>query len=215
MGRPSNTARRRAEIVAALGVVIARQGYAGASVAAVAAEAGLAPGLVHYHFASKLEILVALVEQLAAQVTARTEARLARGGQDPLGRLLAAVDAHLALGPGADPAAVAAWVAVGAEATREPAVRRVYRAAVARRLEVLSGLFRASLRAAGRSPAPARSYAAALAAAIEGAYQLSVAAPGALPRGFAAPTLRRVVRDLVGGAPPHGRSGRPRGGNAK
>lgn len=220
MGRPKNTDRRRAEIVAALGVVIAREGYAGASVAAVARAAGLAPGLVHYHFARKLDILVALVEQLAARVAARAAARLEASGPAPLERLLAVLDAHLALGPGADPRAVAAWVAVGSEATREPAVRRVYRAAIARRLRELTALVRACLRAAGRSVRPAPEYAAALAAAIEGAYQLAVAAPGALPRGFAAPTLRRMARDLVAPAGraatgSRGRSGRPRRGNAE
>ena len=38
---------------------MARRGYAEATVARVAAEAGLAPGLVYYHFKSKEDILVA------------------------------------------------------------------------------------------------------------------------------------------------------------
>lgn len=197
MGRPSNTARRREEIVEALLAVIGRLGYEGATTAAVAEEAGLAPGLVHYHFASKLEILVALVETLAARVAARAAERLAGAGDDPLRRLLAFVDAHLALGPGADSRAVAAWVAIAAEATRRPEVRRVYRAAiVARRAELLR-LFRACLRARRRPTGAASQHAAAVSAAIEGSFLLAVAAPGALPRGFAAPTLRRLIRSLV------------------
>src|SRR5262249_8644759 len=50
MGRPSNRAKRREEIVRAFAKVLANHGYAGATIAAVAAEAEIAPGLVHHHF---------------------------------------------------------------------------------------------------------------------------------------------------------------------
>ena len=56
MSRPSNTEARRGQIVDAMVQVLAREGYEGASVQAVARVAGLAPGLVHYHFRRKLEI---------------------------------------------------------------------------------------------------------------------------------------------------------------
>jgi len=53
MARPSNTDERRGQIVAALQAVMARAGYAGATIAAIARQAELAPGLVHYHFKDK------------------------------------------------------------------------------------------------------------------------------------------------------------------
>ena len=121
MPRPSNTEERRAQIVDGLIAVMARQGYERASVAAIAAEAHLVPGLVHYHFESKLEILLALVEVLHARLRERT-ARLLAGvdPEDPHARLAAFLDAHVATGTGADPQAVACWVAIAAEAVREP-----------------------------------------------------------------------------------------------
>jgi TetR/AcrR family transcriptional repressor of bet genes len=198
VGRPSNTETRRAEIVEGLRVVLAREGYERATIAAVAKEAGLAPGLVHYHFASKLEILVALVVRLAAGLEARTGERLVSAGDDPRRRLLAYVDAHVSKGADEDPAAVAAWVAIAAEATRVPEVRAVYQGAIDARLRTLEELARACLRADGRDARSARSYAAAIASAIEGAFLLGTAAPGSLPEGFAAPTLRRLVAGLLG-----------------
>lgn len=198
MGRPSNTGQRRAEFLEAMLEVIAREGYRGATVAAVAQEAGLNQGLLHYHFKRKLEIVVALLERLAAAVEARAEGRLRRAGADPRARLLAYVDAHVALGKGADPRAVAAWVAIGAEAVREPEVGAVFQAAVEERLARLEAHFAAVRAARGAGRAGSRRDAAATLAAIEGAYRLAVAAPGALPRGFAAPALRRMVLGLLG-----------------
>lgn len=199
MARPKNTDARRAQITAGLLEVLAAHGYEGATVAAIARAAGLAPGLVHYHFATKEEILVALVEELAGRLDARAKAALATTGDDPRGRLLAYVDAHVALGEGADAQAVAAWVAIGAEATRRPEVRRLYQAAVKRRLTTLEALLRDCLRAEGQSARPAEAWAAAVASAIEGAYLLAAAAPGTLPRGFAAPALRRLIGGLFAG----------------
>lgn len=58
MARPTNTDARRAEIVEAMLRVMARRGYARASIAAIAEEAGLTAGLVHYHFRNKQAILL-------------------------------------------------------------------------------------------------------------------------------------------------------------
>jgi len=195
MPRPSNTEARRREIVEGLMAAMAQSGYSGASIQAIARAAGLTPGLVHYHFESKQEVLLALVEELSRRVRARYEARLA-GSAEPWDRLRAFLDAHLALGQDADPRAVACWVAIGAEAVRLPEVRQVYEAAIAQQLETLQSLVREILVAEGRPTREARSLAAGLLAAIQGSYQLAVAA-GATPRGFAAPTLLRMARGLL------------------
>ena len=50
MARPRNTEERRRQIVDGLRLVMAENGYDGASVQAVAKAAGLTAGLVHYHF---------------------------------------------------------------------------------------------------------------------------------------------------------------------
>lgn len=99
MGRPSNTKERRAQIIDALLSTMAKEGYERATVNAIAREANLAPGLVHYHFTNKQEILVALVEQLVTRLDERVEARLEGASDAPRAKLYAVVDAYVALGP--------------------------------------------------------------------------------------------------------------------
>lgn len=195
MARPSNTAERRSQIVAALIRVMARSGYDGASVALVAEEAGLAPGLVHYHFGSKREILLAAIDELDRRVAERWQARRVKAS-DARAQLFAYLDAHVALGRGADPAAVASWVVIGAEAVRDAEVRAAYERVVSEKLRLLEALVKAALGEAGREPRAAPSIAAALLSAVEGAYRLAVVAQ-ATPSGFAAPMLRQIADGLV------------------
>src|SRR3954466_11537592 len=96
---------------------MARAGYDGASVAAIAAEAGVAAGGVHYHFRSKGEILTDLIERLVATAEQRVDSRL-RSASDARSRLAAILEALLLPGEGADPEAVALWALIGAEAVR-------------------------------------------------------------------------------------------------
>src|SRR5215468_3593613 len=51
----------RKRIVEAAARVLARDGYAATSVKDIAAEAGVAPGLVHYYFKTKEELVAAAV----------------------------------------------------------------------------------------------------------------------------------------------------------
>ena len=53
MGRRPNREQRRRTIRKALLRVMAKTGYERASIADIAAEAQLSPGLLHYHFKSK------------------------------------------------------------------------------------------------------------------------------------------------------------------
>lgn len=197
MARPSNTDQRRAQIVDALLSVMARTGYERATIVAVADAAGLGQGLIHYHFANKQEILVALVERLSLGLEARVGERLARAGDDPKRRVHALVDAYVARGKDADARAVSAWVLVGAEAVRLDEVRVLYERALSRSLERLRSEVADYLRAEGRIARNAPKIAAAMLSAIEGSYQIAVGAPGLLPEGFAAPTLRKMVDGLV------------------
>ena len=198
MGRPKNTEARRAQIIDGLLEVMAERGYESASVARIGKAAGLTPGLVHYHFENKQAVLVALVERLAAGFRDRFETR-ARAKTSPLDKIDAFIDAHVALGQDSDPRAVRAWVLVGAEAVRQDEVRAVYADSVEARLETLTELLRLALKEKGQATRPARALAASLLSSIEGAYLLSAASPEALPRGFAAPTLRKTVRTWLAG----------------
>src|SRR5919198_5863915 len=123
MPRPSNTEERRAQITGALMKVMARRGYDGASVAEIAKAAQLTPGLVHYHFKNKKQILLAALRALVARHDENLEARLATAGGDPVDEVAAFIDFHLGLGADADPEALACWILLSGEALREPKIR--------------------------------------------------------------------------------------------
>lgn len=196
MPRPSNTLERRREIALALARVMARSGYDGATVAAVAREAGIAAGGVHYHFKSKAEILLDLVARVVETAQERIAARTARAGT-ARERLLAVLDGLLDLGEDADEEAVALWALIGAEAVRNEDVRAAYGEWIERIHDVLRRSFAEACRAEGRSAAGAARTASALVALVEGFYAVSAGAPQVLPRGGAAPSARRIALSLL------------------
>lgn len=196
MPRPSNTEERRQQIVAGLLKVMSERGYERASVGEIAKAAGLSPGLVHYHFSGKQEILLTLVEQLAAQARQRVATRLERvKGPDARARVDAFVEAFLATGDDAAPAAVASWVTISAEAIRQPEVRAIYEQVVRADLEHLTSLVAAVV---GRRKAPA--LAAGLFAAVQGYFVLAASVPGLVPAGSAASTVKRMAAGLLDSA---------------
>lgn len=200
MPRPSNTAVRRGEIVSGLRRAMARRGYGETSIPTIARAAGLTPGLLHYHFHSKKEILLALVGQIEGILRARIERRLGQA-RSPQERLLATLDAHVAIGPDADPDAVACWVQVGAESLRDSDVRAAYERGLKRQLATIEALIGEALKAEGRSLRKVRELASGLLATIQGAYQLGVSSPGAIPRGAMAPLLREMALSLLAAQP--------------
>ncbi len=198
MGRPSNTATRREELVGGLLRVMAARGYGGATIAEIAREAGLPPGIVHYHFESKKEILVAVLERLSGVLRERYRRRAARAGRsETRGRVFAWIDAHVALGADANTKAMACWVAIGAEALRDPEVRAEFEKVLAEDRRTLEALLREALTAERRSSRAARAIATSLVAAVQGAFQLGCAAPGAIAPGSMAPLLRRMADGLL------------------
>ncbi|MDN3578348.1 TetR family transcriptional regulator [Chitinimonas viridis] len=200
MPRKPNTDCRRAEIITALQAVIARQGYEKASIQAIAKEAGLAPGLIHYHFKNKQEILVLLVRKLADYGQQRFEQIAAQAGS-PEARLHAYLEARLGLGEGAAPDAVAAWVMIGAEAVRQKEVRDIYQQAVAQELLLLTALLGECLIAQGSDAGKAAELAAGLLAMMAGAYQLSSSAGSVMPVGYAAHAAKTYARLYLDAVP--------------
>ena len=196
MARQPNTELRRAEIVAAMLPVMARHGYERATIQAIAGEAGLAPGLIHYHFKNKQEILVSLVESIAEFAQARFAQVLGQASA-PAERLEAYLQARLGLGEGAAPDMVSAWVMIGVEAVRQAEVRQVYQRLVGAELEALTDLVGACLAEQGREPSRALPIAAGLMALMEGAFLLSGAAEGLLPVGYAADAAIAFARQSV------------------
>ena len=180
--------------------VLAEHGYERATIALIARQAGLAPGLIHYYFPSKREILVSLVRSVSDYADTRFREAVPDPAT-PLQRLQAYFEARLGLGQGASAEVAAAWVMIGAEAVRQPEVREVYQAAVAQELATLTALLEDCLLHDGRDPAAAAGLAPALLAFMEGAFQLASAAGAVMPTGYAAPAALDMACRGMAAAP--------------
>ena len=77
MGRTSNAAQRRTEIIWALCDCLAEQGHEKVTIKAIAARADLPYGALHYYFTSKEAIISALAQAMAS----RYSQALARAGR--------------------------------------------------------------------------------------------------------------------------------------
>jgi AcrR family transcriptional regulator len=112
---------RRAHLIDATARILAARGTAGASVRAIAAEAGVSAGLVTHHFASIDALIAMTYEHVGARVTAALAEAVGNAGDAPRDRLDAYVRASFAP-PIADPALLATWTAFWGLARSNPAV---------------------------------------------------------------------------------------------
>lgn len=111
-------------LIKAAFVVVARDGFDGASVKAIAAEAGVNAGLLHYHFASKEALFEAALRQSLGDYLARVRARVAKAPPDQ--QLVAMfADAHDAATHDAD--FFRLRLAFCARALSDPALAKVVR----------------------------------------------------------------------------------------
>jgi len=173
--------QRRAELVEAFARVLSEHGYAGATIAAVAREAGVAPGLVHHHFADKAELLESLLQRLTEGFRRRT--RALEASADPL---LAYAAAAVRLDATADTVAARCWVGLFAEAVRHPPLFTQVRRLVDSEIEAIRR------RSGDRL---SHSDAGAVLAFIVGALVLGAFAPRKTA-GFAAPALEKLIGAL-------------------
>ncbi len=196
MARPSNTDARRAQIADALLVVMASHGYESTSIQEIAKEAGLAPGLVHYHFRSKQEILLVALARLTEAHRGGLEAGLGQISE-PRAALDYFLDYHLSTGKTAQPGRVATWILISAEALRTPEVQRPYGAA----LQTLAGRLQAILTQGVAQkkfePVDIPAASAAIIALIQGYFLLAAAARSLIPPGTAASMAKTAAMGLV------------------
>jgi TetR/AcrR family transcriptional repressor of bet genes len=197
MPRPSNTDQRRSQIAGALIKVMARHGYDGASVAGIAKAARLTPGLVHYHFGSKQEILLAALAELVARHDARLAARVEAAGDDPIAEVAAFIDVHLGLGADADPEALACWILLSGEALREPKVRAGFHQALAGMIVRLEAIIARGITERAFACSAAAPAATALLATIQGYFVLAATARPLIPRGSAAASTKAMAEGLL------------------
>jgi TetR/AcrR family transcriptional regulator, transcriptional repressor of bet genes len=201
MARPSNTEQRRAQITAALVKVMAKRGYDGASVAEVAKVARLAPGLVHYHFKNKHEILLAVLHELTAEHLAGLEARLAETDGDARAELSAFIDYHLGLGADADAERMACWILLSGEALRDAKVRSQLEKALDGIQMRLAAVLRAGVEQRVFACERVDVAASALLATIQGYFVLAATARKLIPKGSAALATRQMATGLLQAAP--------------
>lgn len=196
MTRASNTDDRRAQIVDALITVMAKHGYDGASIGDIARKAGLAPGLVHYHFDNKLEILLEAVRKLAAEHDRALDAALIDVA-DPRRALATFVDVHLGLGAHANPTALACWVLIIGESLREKRVRAEVDLVLARLTMRINDILMRGITAKVFN-CDADAAAAGILATIQGYFTLAATSRALIPVGTAASTTLTMIEGLVG-----------------
>lgn len=108
--RRSEPDARRADLIAAAARVLAREGTGGASVRAIAVEAGVSPGLVGHYFAGIDALVAATYAHVEHTVSEALDAAVAAAGPDPRARLDAFVTASFSP-PIASGELLATWTA--------------------------------------------------------------------------------------------------------
>jgi TetR/AcrR family transcriptional regulator, transcriptional repressor of bet genes len=154
---------RRLSLIEATARVLARDGAGGASVRAIALEAGVSPGLVAHHFGGVDALIAATYGHVGEQVSAALDAAVAGAGEDPRARLTAYVAASFAA-PIADRALLATWTAFWGLVIARGEVAALHDAQYARYRAELEGL----LAACGLAPAATRRTAIAITALVDG-----------------------------------------------
>lgn len=186
---PAAPAPTRDRLVAAAVRVVARDGLEAASVKTIAADAGVTPGLLHYHFPSKEALLEAALrealEGYLAAVRARREAL-------PAERLLDAVFEDAGAAIAADAEFFRLRLAFAAKALADPALAAVMRDLNAAAIEENARSF-ALARGAKRPAARDRALAATLKAAFDGILLAALVTPD-FPVEAAADILRAGAR---------------------
>ncbi|MDX2238907.1 MAG: helix-turn-helix domain-containing protein [Hyphomonadaceae bacterium] len=177
--------------------LLARSGFHGASVEAIAAEAGYTKGAVYSNFASKEAIFL---ELLGRHMRAETEelGRLVDGEIAP-DRVIANVDRWLeTMNADADWALVA--IELQLHARRSPAFALEYDALYAAHRNRLADLLETVFARAGRQlPAPARAMAAGFIALAHGLVLEGARKPG--EGDPAGPLIKTILRSLLAAAP--------------
>jgi len=196
MSRDEQVERNRQLVLAAARRVFLARGYAGATLDAIAQEAGFSKGVVYSQFESKADMFLALLE---ARITERAEQndRLADALE---GRQLAQAEAELTDSiQQAEPEWSLLVIEFRAHAARVPELNRRYAELHAQTIDRLAGVFGRLHEKAGTRPQyPARVMAELVLALGSGTALERIADPGALPGEYFA---RFITQAAAGSAP--------------
>lgn len=140
---PRKAARevRRAQLIDATITALARKGFAALTVADVAKEAGLSPGIVIFHFTSKDALLASVLKFLATEYHQNWIGRIREAGSSPAERMKALLLADFDTGV-FTPEKLAAWIAFWGEAQGRPVYDQIYAHLDAERREASEAICR-------------------------------------------------------------------------
>jgi TetR/AcrR family transcriptional repressor of bet genes len=171
---------------------MSEKGYEKASIQMIGKAAGLTPGLIHYHFKTKQDILLALVDLISQAATNRLNT-LNEGLTDPWDKLAAFINARLATGEDAMPEIVSAWVVIAGESVRQPEIKVLYQNLIDQQLKELKKLIADVWVGKTARNKELINLAAIVLAAMEGAFQLSATANEVMPKNYAAETILGLI----------------------
>jgi AcrR family transcriptional regulator len=188
--RAGEEARRESLIAAALDLV-AEGGIEAATVRAIAARAGVTPGLIRHYFDSKEDLIAAAYRDHMDRMTAESAAVLDTASDGPAARLACFI--HAALRPPVvDARALGLWSGFLHRVQADAGMRAVHRATYLAFRDRLQDLIAAAL--PGTAPARLRQLAIAANAVIDGLWLEG----SALPDDFAPDELPRLGLEAVG-----------------
>ena len=196
MARPSNKEERQGQIVNGLMKAMSKYGYDGASIQLIAKESELTAGLIHYHFKSKEEILLALVNELSLLISKRVK-QISSSNSTAEKKLDGLIDAYLSVGQGASSLAVSAWVAICAEAVKKKEVSKVYSSVLKERKKLIESTVTEVLKSQSKSEKNVKKLSAGVVALIEGAFLVASGAPDLMPKGYAADVAKKMIRGFI------------------
>lgn len=183
---------RRLALIEACARVLARAGAAGASVRAIAVEAGVSPGLVSHYFSGIEALVAATYEHVEGTVAETLDCAVEAAGPDPRARLDAFVTTTFAPAI-ADPQLLATWIAFWSLVTARPAIAAQHDEQYAgsrARLESLLG-------ACGMPKAGRRRAAIAVSALLDGLWLELCLSPGCFTAEEAGDIARRFLDTLI------------------
>ena len=189
VSRVEQVERNRELVLAAARRVFLAKGYAGATVDAIADEAGFSKGVVYSQFESKADLFLALLDRRIDERAARNEA-LARAGGDTFASVLE-LGARLRRD---EPEWALLVVEFRAHAARDAVLNERYARAHARTVDRLARLLDGVFERQGVPPAvPSRTAAELVLALASGAVLERTADPDALPVASVVEMMRRAV----------------------
>jgi len=186
---------RRQSLIEATMRVLARAGANGASVRAIAHEAGVSPGLVGHYFTGIDALIAETYTHVDAMVTRALDAAVAASPALPHARLEAFVTASFTA-PIAQPALLATWIAFWSLVTSQPQIARQHDeqyAGYRARLEQL-------LRDTGVPEADLRHAAIAVTALVDGLWLELCLSPQCFSSEEAGAIARRFLGTVCGDA---------------